>query len=143
MIERAGDHVLIIGYGNTLRGDDAVGRLVVESIASRSLPNVTAISVTQLVPELAPQIAEARAVIFVDARASATNCDIGVIQIAHRGGVTGATHTGGPNDLMSLVKECYGRSPRAWLVAVPAAEFDVTESLSPMTQNELIPAVRS
>jgi len=61
---------LIIGYGNTLRGDDGAGPRVAEVVAGWSLPNVRAISAAQLTPELAEALAGAEVVIFVDAQVS-------------------------------------------------------------------------
>ena len=79
--------ILLIGYGSTLRGDDAVGRHVVEIFAGRSLPNVTTISVTQLVPELAAQIATAQAVIFVDASGDNELRDVDIREIVDAPGI--------------------------------------------------------
>jgi hypothetical protein len=59
--------VLVIGYGNTLRGDDGVGYQVAETVAEWQLPQVRSIAVHQLLPELAADIAEVDLVIFVDA----------------------------------------------------------------------------
>ena len=58
---------LVIGYGNTLRGDDGVGQKVAEVIASLGLSGIRALSCHQLTPELADPISEVRMVVFVDA----------------------------------------------------------------------------
>ena len=61
---------LVIGYGNTLRSDDGAGQRVAEKIGQWELPGVGALAVHQLTPELAENIAQADAVIFVDAVAT-------------------------------------------------------------------------
>ena len=58
---------LVIGYGNTLRSDDGAGQIVAEKIAQWNLPGVRSLAVHQLTPELAEIIAQADAVIFIDA----------------------------------------------------------------------------
>ncbi|HEU5101426.1 MAG TPA: hypothetical protein VFU22_20525, partial [Roseiflexaceae bacterium] len=60
--------IVVIGYGNELRGDDAIGMIVAEQVASRGWPNVCAIATRQLLPELAEDLARVGLAIFVDAR---------------------------------------------------------------------------
>lgn len=58
---------LIIGYGNELRSDDGVGQRVSDTVATWKLPNVRALSVFQLTPELTENLATVNVAIFVDA----------------------------------------------------------------------------
>lgn len=58
---------LVIGFGNTLRGDDGVGPLVAEQVDTWNLRNVRSLSVHQLTPELAADIAQVETVFFIDA----------------------------------------------------------------------------
>lgn len=122
--------VLVIGYGNTLRGDDAVGRLVAEKVDRWNRPDVRAVSVTQLLPELAESVAQAREVIFVDACGDEDIADVRVEELAGDRGDSGQTHFAAPLDILWLAKTCFGRTPRAWLVAVGAREFELTNELS-------------
>ena len=59
--------ILVIGYGNDLRSDDAVGQKVANAIAAWKLPQVTSLCVHQLTPELASFLATAELAIFIDA----------------------------------------------------------------------------
>jgi Ni,Fe-hydrogenase maturation factor len=59
--------ILIIGYGNTLRGDDGAGQRVAEMVSEWGLDEVRSLSVHQLTPELAEPISTAKLAIFVDA----------------------------------------------------------------------------
>src|SRR6516162_7751336 len=63
--------VLVIGYGNTLRGDDGVGPRVAEAIGNLRLPGVRALICPLLTPELADPISRVEKVIFVDAAVDA------------------------------------------------------------------------
>ena len=63
--------LLVIGYGNTLRGDDGVGPRAAEAIATLALPGVRALVCPLLTPELAEAVSQAGVVIFVDAAVDA------------------------------------------------------------------------
>jgi hydrogenase maturation protease len=135
--------ILLIGYGSTLRGDDAAGRVIVERIADRSLPNVTAISLTQLVPELAEIIAKAYAVIFVDASAERDIHGVDVREISGVPGGVGSSHMAVPEELLALTSTCYERKPPAWLVAVPSTEFGLTDRISTAAHKNLVLVVHA
>jgi len=62
---------LLIGWGNALREDDGVGRAIAAEVEGWGLANLCVIERTQLTPELAPELAAARRVLFVDAAAEA------------------------------------------------------------------------
>jgi hypothetical protein len=63
--------LLVIGYGNELRGDDGVGPAAARAVAAWNEPGVQGIATHQLTPELADAIAGAEEVVFVDARIGA------------------------------------------------------------------------
>ena len=63
-----GHPIVVIGYGNELRGDDAIGPAVAEQVAAWGRPDIRAIATRQLLPELAEDLARASLAIFVDAR---------------------------------------------------------------------------
>src|SRR5262245_16832288 len=67
--------VMVLGYGNTLRRDDAVGPLVAEAVSRWGRPDVVALAVPQLVPELAEPLSRARLAIFVDAALTGKVCE--------------------------------------------------------------------
>jgi hydrogenase maturation protease len=135
--------IVVIGYGNSLRGDDAVGRRVVERISERRLPYVVSICATQLVPELAAQVADARAVIFVDACLSEHAKNVVVREIDDASCFHGASHEGSPRELLALGAMCYGRMPSAWIVAVPVASFELTDGLSTAASEQVALAVEA
>ncbi len=67
--ESAARGVLVIGYGNTLRGDDGVGQLVAVAVSKWQLPGVIALERHQLTAELAEPLSRAAIAIFVDSQA--------------------------------------------------------------------------
>jgi hydrogenase maturation protease len=60
-------HVVVVGYGNPLRGDDGVGWRVAEAIAQRWADHVTIRVGQQLLPEWAADLADAQVVFIIDA----------------------------------------------------------------------------
>jgi hydrogenase maturation protease len=64
--------LLVIGYGNTLRGDDAIGPLAVQELEDENeFSDVEFLTCHQLAPEVAEHLSRAGAVLFIDASAAA------------------------------------------------------------------------
>jgi hydrogenase maturation protease len=141
MRERGKNTVLVVGYGNSLRGDDGAGRMVADAIADEALACVRVISTTQLVPEIAAEVAGALGVIFVDASAENGRRGVRVRKIRPSGSETQQTHVLGPTQILQLAQECFGRAPRAWLITVPAEQFEVSTELSCTTREHAAKAV--
>jgi hydrogenase maturation protease len=136
---------LIIGYGNTLRGDDGVGRYLADQIAVLHWPHCQVLSVHQLTPELAAAIALADQVIFIDAQAvdpeSSSGLSIETLQPLENQGEFG--HRGSPTELLMLAKLLYDKAVNAWWVLIPAVNFDYGETLSSLTQKYQLEALNS
>jgi hydrogenase maturation protease len=132
---------LVIGYGNSLRGDDAVGRLLVEEVEAWELPGVRTLSVHQLTPELALDMAEAERVIFLDAALPGPGTTVEEATVHGEPELcllnlavdptlmppvpTSMTHHVDPRSLMALAAALYGATPAAYLLALPAVKFEV------------------
>ncbi|MCX7595988.1 MAG: hydrogenase maturation protease [Fischerella sp.] len=130
-------NVLVIGYGNDLRSDDAIGQQVAEKIASKNLPNVKSLSIHQLTPELAETLASADLVIFVDACLTSESYDVQVKSLLPTATNFLAGHTGDPQALLALTKAIYGHCPQAWWVIVPGENFELGDRLSPIAENRV------
>ena len=122
---------LLIGYGNTLRRDDAVGCLVADEVRSWARPGVRALSVSQLAPELAEDLSSSRMAIFVDARADAPSSGVRVEEVVPLDeGAVSLVHGITPRSLLSLSRSLFGRCPPCWMVSIPAEDFSYGEGLS-------------
>lgn len=120
--------ILVIGYGNSLCGDDGAGRRVVE-VLEGALPPGAAVSLHQLMPEWAETISHADHVIFVDATEGETPGEVRCFPL------TAApqrpdSHTVTPDGLLSMAAALYGRSPSAHIVTIVGASFALSEALS-------------
>ena len=118
---------LIIGYGNSLRGDDAFGWL-----AARRLQHlvrdagIEILAVHQLTPELMEPLSMVRRVIFLDA---ATGEEPGKLttRIVEAADVRTAafTHFATPEALLAGALALYGQRPEALLVTVAGRDFSL------------------
>jgi hydrogenase maturation protease len=133
--------LLVIGYGNELRGDDAVGAKVAAEVAGWKLASLSTMVCHQLTPELADPIAAAERVIFVDATVAAAG-GVTICEIGPAGPSPDImTHVVDPQMLLRLAKQVFGRCPRAWWLTIPVEKLDFGESLSPLAQRGLQEAV--
>ena len=133
--------ILVLGYGNELRGDDAVGARVAATVGEWKLPDVRALSVHQLTPELADPISQARAVIFVDAAACPSIKETTVVSLDPAGESELAGHMSDPRGLLALALALFNRCPPAWLVQIPVEHFDLGQPLSPTANRGLAAAL--
>jgi len=102
---------LVVGYGNTLRGDDGVGPRVAELLAADPrLAGAVVLARHQLTPELAADIAEAALVVFIDA---SENGKPGEISIRRIDRATRAATAGRGDGHCAADDFTVGRAPRA------------------------------
>jgi hydrogenase maturation protease len=135
--------VLVIGYGNELRSDDAAGPRAARAVAELNLPGVIALAVPQLTPELAEPLASSLLAIFVDACLADQGQEVEVqpleLSPPHPGAALG--HTQDPRGLLNLARTAYARCPASWLVTIPATDFSLGGKLSPQAARGVEQAV--
>jgi hydrogenase maturation protease len=131
---------LVIGYGNTLRGDDGAGIFAAER-AARRFPGVDLLTVHDLQPELAETVSQYREVIFLDAAVQGSGVRADVIEPA-ADPLPSGSHSHSPGTLLSLCGFLYGRTPeRSLLIGIPGQTFDFGEQLSPFAHEMVEQAV--
>jgi hydrogenase maturation protease len=126
--------VLIIGYGNILRGDDGVGYQIAETVANWQITQMRSIAIQQLLPELATAMADVDIVVFIDAIAliDPLTPNINITPLAPDPDATFSTHIMTPQLLLSLTQRLYSKTPNAYLLAIPAIDFTLGTTLSPI-----------
>ncbi len=130
--------VLVIGYGNPLRGDDGVGIAAVGMLAGRvecgtagACAQVRYTAVHQLTPELAADIAQAGLVIFIDAACDNVQGEITRRKVHPvRSSPETFSHHLTPEILLTYSERLYGACPEAILFSVGGASFKHGEGLS-------------
>lgn len=125
---------LVIGCGNTLRSDDGSGWRLAMALGRLDLPGLRVEAVHQLTPELAPLIAEAQAVVFVDAALAPATEAIVPLALQRLGDHAGSqpfSHQLTPRQLLELSRQLYGGQPPAWQLLIPVQELSIGDQLSP------------
>jgi hydrogenase maturation protease len=138
--------VLVVGYGNPLRGDDGIGWHAAELLANDPrLAGARVLAQYQLVPELALDISRASLVVLVDA---AVNGQPGSVSVRWIGPCPVApaalSHHLGPEALAGLAKDLYGVVPAIAVVSLAAGSFGEGDRLSGAVEQalpELVEAV--
>jgi hydrogenase maturation protease len=127
--ESAAAPILVIGYGSSLRCDDAIGLWVAAQVERWRWPDVVALALPQLLPELAAQLATARAAIFVDAAAGGpAGVRLTPIAPVDHGHTLG--HTGSPAELLGFTDYVYQSYPPSWCLSIPVSELGFGQQLS-------------
>lgn len=125
--------VLIIGYGSPLRGDDNIGCHLAQMLEQHyhDDPEVRVIGSHQLTPEMAEDVAGSEFVLFLDA---AVGTPAGKTQrkaVKPQPWPLSFTHHLDPALLLAAAMELYGSAPRAELLTVVGAAFELGDRLSP------------
>jgi len=137
---------LVIGIGNPLRADDAIGFRAAEILTAMPLlqPALEIVAVHQLTPELAYAVVKAPLVFFIDAIVPSADRPPGSVrceEITEAPPVREALgHHLTPAQLLGFAAALYEATPRAWVVSVAAETFEYRDSLSPAVA-DAIPAV--
>jgi len=132
---------LIIGYGNALRRDDGVGLKVATEAEKLGFSGTRSLLCHQLTPELAATIAEVDRVIFVDAEINSDPVQLQAIQPEEATG-TQMGHFCDARSLLALSQILYHYAPQAWLITIPAVDFDFGEQFSPLAENGVTQALK-
>jgi hydrogenase maturation protease len=128
-------HILIVAYGNPMRGDDGLAWRAADELDTKLAgADVKILRLHQLAPELAETVSRAGAVIFVDA-ASPNNSEPGELRsapvdIAER--PPRFSHHLSPAAVVALSLQLFGVKPRAFTVTLTGQNFDHGEALSPV-----------
>jgi hydrogenase maturation protease len=133
------DGALVIGYGNPLRGDDALGLEIANGLAASSRNrSFEVLALHQLAPELSELISEVGLVVFIDSsyigRPGSWACE--VVEPDATSLYTLGHHLT-PGGLLAYTQALFNTSPRALLVSVAGESFDFGQELSPTVANVL------
>ncbi len=132
--------LLVIGYGNTLRSDDGVGRAAVEALARLQLPAVETLSCDLLTPELADPVSRAERVVFVDAAIDAPR-EVLLRPLEPAESSQLMAHAADPRTLLAMARDVFRRAPKAWWLTIPIEHVGIGEELSSLARQGLATAI--
>jgi hydrogenase maturation protease len=131
--------VLVVGYGNPLRGDDGIGWHTARLLATDPrLDGARVLAHHQLTPELAEDVSRASLVVLVDAAAEGDPGSVSVRRVGPRPPTPPAwSHHLDPETLAGLAEAIYGFVPPIVLVSVAAGSLAEGDRLSAALERAL------
>ncbi len=116
---------LVVGVGNTLRGDDGVGPFVIDLLRATDPEDLDLLTVQSLLPELATRLPGHDAVVFVDADVRAREVMLRPLSAEGRDGI----HRLAPERVVRLARRL-GFRGEAWTCSLPVRTMDAGQQLS-------------
>jgi hydrogenase maturation protease len=134
--------LLLFGYGNPGRGDDALGPMLIERIARLHLADVECQQDMQLQVEHVTDLAACDRVLFIDADMSCSGpFDFSELAAARDDSYT--SHAMTPAALLHAYRQVYGNdAPPAFLLRIRGYDFALGDSLSDRAAANLEAATR-
>ncbi len=131
--------ILIIGWGNPLRGDDGVGWRAAERLAETLKAHDVTVRVShQLMPEFAEDVSRAEFVVFIDASCDNSPGEVRFERVEPDQAPSAAfSHQLSPPGLLGMAARLYGSCPEACFFSVGARSFEYGEKLSPEVESAL------
>jgi hydrogenase maturation protease len=133
--------VLLFGYGNLSRGDDALGPLLLEYAESHcDLDGIEVLTDFQLQIEHALDLENRRLVLFVDASVACVDAfDFAVLEPARDKSYT--THAMSPAAVLDVYQSIKKQTPPpCFLLSIKAEQFELGDGLSANAENNLVEA---
>lgn len=121
--------MLIFGYGNPSRGDDALGPLLLERLERLKLPQVELLTDFQLQVEHALDLQHRDKVLFIDASVSCA-APYALSRLEPQKDTSYSSHVMSPAALLHAYREICGNPPPAYLLEVRGERFELGETLS-------------
>lgn len=129
--------ILVFGWGNPSRGDDALGPLFVERIAALGLPDVECLTDFQLQVEHALDLVDRQRVLFVDASVTAA-APFTVSPLQPARDASFSTHAITPEAVMQVYVDLQDEPPPpCTLLALRGDRFELGAGLSPAAADHL------
>ncbi len=122
--------ILVIGYGNPLRGDDGFGSLAARYLEERRIPALEVAIFHQLNPELAEQFHGRDHLIFLDAVAGDEPGTLCATRVEPCDLSSSGMHHFEPGSLLAIARAIYGEAPPATLITATACSFDHGDEIS-------------
>jgi hydrogenase maturation protease len=129
--------VLIFGYGNPSRGDDALGPLLLEHLQARATPDIDYVSDFQLQPEHALDLLGRDLALFVDAHLSCP-APFSFTRLHPARDSSYSSHAMSPAAVLQVYLDIHqSPPPPAYLLSIRGERFELGENLSPAAQAHL------
>ena len=135
--------ILVIGYGNPLRGDDGFGGLAAGYVEKRKIPGVEVIVSHQLNPELAELLHNRNHAIFLDAVVGDEPGTLRATPVERCDLSSSGMHHFEPGSLLALSQAIYGQAPPATLITATARSFNHGTEIGPEVRQAAVKAAEA
>ena len=133
--------VLVFGWGNPSRGDDALGPLFVEAVEAMKLPGIECLTDFQLQVEHALDLRGRTRILFVDASSTARP-PFEFQRIAAARDDSFTTHSVSPQSVLQVFEDLEGRpAPPSWLLAIRGDSWELGTAPAPSANANLRAAI--
>ena len=123
----------IVGIGNNLRGDDAVGKYVAEAIEKNNLPGISIIATQQLDMGLAEDLSKFDTVIFIDASLNEKTFSFAPLELGDHT-TQSISHHINADLLVRLTQQLFSTPTRFYMCAIGASNFEMGNGISAATK---------
>jgi hydrogenase maturation protease len=142
-MSRAGDKILLYGYGNPGRGDDGLGPALASAIEALAMPGVDVDANYQLTVEDAADISGYSVVVFADAAVQGPApfwfSRVDDSAVGHLGWTS---HSVSPTHVVALARHLFSSKVKAYTLGIRGYQFgDLDERLSAGAKDNLANAV--
>jgi len=115
---------IIIGYGNTLRGEDGFGVDVVRLLQIKRLHNTRLLELFQLTPELVLELLDAKEIVFIDAAYSQEKSYAFACPLQEENGVQLSHHIT-PKTIIQLLQILYNKEVKYEIFSILTSNFEM------------------
>lgn len=116
----------IIGYGSSIRGEDAFGLDVIEELQKAPLKETKLISAHQLTPEMVLELQEADEIIFIDTCHDEKNPYALACSLVKQSSLNLSHHIS-PKTIIYMLKSLYAKFPDFYIYSMMSGSFDIIE----------------
>ncbi|MGC8738168.1 MAG: hydrogenase maturation protease [Candidatus Hydrogenedens sp.] len=130
------EKILIFGYGNPERHDDALGPLFVQRVKQMNHDNVNTDADYQLNIELGAELVNYDKVLFVDASKEGDE-PFYLKRVFPSKNITFSTHSVNAESVIAICDEYFGSAPESWILGIRGYDFTIGEGITEEAKNNL------
>ncbi|MBE0513399.1 hypothetical protein [Sulfurimonas sp.] len=113
----------IIGYGSSIRGEDAFGLDVIKELQKLPLKETKLISVHQLTPEMVLELQDADEILFIDSCHDEKNPYALACSLREQSTLNLSHHIS-PKTIIYMLRSLYAKNPHFYIYSMMSGSFD-------------------
>lgn len=134
------EKILIIGYGNSLAGDDALGFYTISELHGTEMPQGTSVKyIHQLMPEHSSEFTEYDTLIFIDAEGAKVPGELKYRKVFKENlkNTAATAHEFTLDTILLMGYWLYGKMPEIHLITVTGCNFRTGENISTAVKRKI------